>query len=211
MCITQHTYIKSYEEVNTFSFKQNMSLLHFLLLLKLQIILICATLSNSSITELDTLLAIKDSLDPENRVLISWTPHSDPCSGANFEGVACNEQGLVTNISLQGKGLSGRIPSAMAGLKNLTGLYLHFNALNGILPKEIASLTQLSDLYLNVNNLSGEIPREVGNMSNLQGGLLIFLVNLWFLFFSLLPCVIFNHIYHEKIFFEPDMTSMNHV
>lgn len=128
-------------------------------------------------TELDTLMAIKDSLDPENRVLVSWTPHVEPCNGA-FEGVACNEQGLVTNISLQGKGLSGRIPAAMAGLKSLTGLYLHFNALNGILPKEIAGLTELSELYLNVNNLSGDIPRGIGNMSNLQGGFLIFLVNL---------------------------------
>ncbi|XP_027351244.1 protein NSP-INTERACTING KINASE 2 [Abrus precatorius] len=113
-------------------------------------------------------MAIKDSLDPENRVLISWTPHSDPCSSVSFEGVACNEHGLVANISLQGKGLSGRIPAALAGLKSLTALYLHFNALSGILPTEIASLTELSDLYLNVNNLSGHIPPQIANMSNLQ-------------------------------------------
>lgn len=142
-----------------------MSLLLFLLLL-------CAfptTPLSSAMTDhqLNTLMAIKDSLDTENHVLISWNPHSDPC--AAFEGVACNEQGLVTNISLQGKGLSGRIPAVIGGLKSLTGLYLHFNALNGMLPKEIADLTQLSDLYLNVNNLSGDIPREIGNMSNLQG------------------------------------------
>ncbi|KAL2320116.1 hypothetical protein Fmac_029085 [Flemingia macrophylla] len=142
----------------------------YLLLLKLQIFLIWAfspSLS-SSMSELDTLMAIRDSLDPDNLVLVSWTPHSDPCSSASFEGVACNEHGLVTNISLQGKGLSGRIPEAVADLKSLTALYLHFNALNGILPKEIATLTQLTDLYLNVNNLSGHIPPEIGNMSNLQ-------------------------------------------
>ncbi|RDX71666.1 Leucine-rich repeat receptor protein kinase EMS1, partial [Mucuna pruriens] len=142
----------------------------YLFLLKLQILLIWGISPSLSIsmTELNTLMAIRDSLDPQNSVLISWTPNSDPCSGASFEGVACNEQGFVTNISLQGKGLSGRIPIAVAGLKSLTGLYLHFNALNGELPKEIASLTDLSDLYLNVNNLSGHIPREIGNMSNLQ-------------------------------------------
>ncbi|CAJ1782667.1 unnamed protein product [Sphenostylis stenocarpa] len=141
-----------------------------MLRLKLLLFLIWASSPpfSSSMTQLDTLLAIRDSLDPENRVLLSWTPHSDPCSDASFEGVACNEQGLVTNISLQGKGLYGRLPDALAGLKNLTGLYLHFNALNGILPNEIATLTELSDLYLNVNNLSGDIPREIGNMSNLQ-------------------------------------------
>ncbi|KAK7395645.1 hypothetical protein VNO78_16210 [Psophocarpus tetragonolobus] len=123
---------------------------------------------STSMTELDTLMAIRDSLDPENNVLISWTLHSDPCSSASFEGVACNDKGLVTNISLQGKGLSGMIPEALAGLKSLSGLYLHFNALNGILPKDIATLTELTDLYLNVNNLSGDIPHEIGNMSNLQ-------------------------------------------
>lgn len=135
------------------------------LLLKLQIFLIHAS---QSLSEHYTLIAIKESLDPENRVLFSWNTNSDPCSGT-FEGVACNQQGLVTNISLQGKGLSGKIPSVIGSLKSLTGLYLHFNALNGILPKEIAGLSQLSDLYLNVNNLSGAIPREIGNMSNLQG------------------------------------------
>lgn len=75
----------------------------------------------------------------------------------------------MANISLQGKGLSGRIPSALSGLADLTGLYLHFNALIGEIPKEICSLSKLTDLYLNVNNLSGPIPIEIGNLSNLQG------------------------------------------
>jgi len=143
-----------------------------MILLKLLLFLTWASSPSlsTSMTQVHTLLAIRDSLDPENRVLLSWTPHSDPCSSASFEGVACNEQGLVTNISLQGKGLYGRVPEALAGLKSLTGLFLHFNALNGILPKEITTLTELSDLYLNVNNLSGDIPREIANMSNLQGG-----------------------------------------
>lgn len=75
----------------------------------------------------------------------------------------------MANISLQGKGLSGRIPSALSGLADLTGLYLHFNALTGEIPREIGSLGKLTDLYLDVNSLSGGIPTEIGNMSNLQG------------------------------------------
>ncbi|KAJ4844944.1 hypothetical protein Tsubulata_019060 [Turnera subulata] len=121
----------------------------------------------SSPTEAELLMQIKASLDPENRFLTSWLPNIDPCGGF-FEGVACNEQGHVANISLQGKGLSGQIPAAVGGLKSLTGLYLHFNALKGEIPKELADLSQLSDLYLNVNNLSGEIPPQIGNMSSLQ-------------------------------------------
>ncbi|XP_054779860.1 LRR receptor-like serine/threonine-protein kinase GSO1 [Prosopis cineraria] len=121
----------------------------------------------SSSSELDTLMTIKHSLDPQNIFLTSWTPNSDPCSGG-FEGVACNEQGHVANISLQGKGLYGSLPAAIGDLKSLTGLYLHFNALSGTIPKEIANLSDLTDLYLNVNNLYGDIPHEIGHMSNLQ-------------------------------------------
>ncbi|XWS45923.1 hypothetical protein CRYUN_Cryun14cG0021000 [Craigia yunnanensis] len=124
--------------------------------------------SLSSLTERDLLLQIKASLDPENRFLSSWTPYSDPCNSGSFDGVACNEEGYVANISLQGKGLYGQIPAALGGLKSLTGLYLHFNALSGEIPKEITTLSQLSDLYLNVNNLSGEIPSQICNMANLQ-------------------------------------------
>ncbi|KAF5744316.1 LRR receptor-like serine/threonine-protein kinase GSO1 [Tripterygium wilfordii] len=118
-------------------------------------------------TELDLLMQIKVSLDPRDRFLTSWSFDSDPCSGS-FDGVACNEFGNVANISLQGKGLSGRLPAALGGLRNLTGLYLHFNTLNGEIPAELAQLSQLSDLYLNMNNLSGKIPPQIGNMPNLQ-------------------------------------------
>ncbi|KAJ6688644.1 LRR RECEPTOR-LIKE SERINE/THREONINE-PROTEIN KINASE-RELATED [Salix koriyanagi] len=118
-------------------------------------------------TEIRALMDTKAALDPENRYLTSWTSNGNPCDGS-FEGVACNEKGQVANISLQGKGLYGKVSPAISGLKHLTGLYLHFNSLYGGVPREIANLTELSDLYLNVNNLSGEIPPEIGNMANLQ-------------------------------------------
>ncbi|GJW08424.1 probable leucine-rich repeat receptor-like protein kinase [Tanacetum coccineum] len=110
---------------------------------------------------------IKASLDPYNKLLTSWTETGDPCSGS-FLGVACNEHLKVANISLQGKGLAGKLPIAISGLKCLSGLYLHYNFLTGAIPKEITGLTELSELYLNVNNLTGEIPKEIGNMSSLQ-------------------------------------------
>ena len=111
---------------------------------------------------------MKASLDPESLYLPSWSIIGDPCDGS-FEGVACNEKGQVANISLQGKGLFGKLSAAIAGLKHLTGLYLHYNSLYGEIPREIANLTELVDLYLNVNNLSGEIPRKIASMENLQG------------------------------------------
>ncbi|EPS61496.1 hypothetical protein M569_13300 [Genlisea aurea] len=117
--------------------------------------------------ELQALMEIKSSLDPENKFLTTWTPNGDPCSG-NFDGVACNSDRRVENVSLQGKGLTGKLPPAVARLKSLTGLYLHYNYLSGEVPKEIADLTLLTDLYLDVNNLSGTIPPEIGTMPSLQ-------------------------------------------
>ncbi|KAK9994250.1 hypothetical protein SO802_023953 [Lithocarpus litseifolius] len=117
--------------------------------------------------ELRALMDMKAALDPQNQYLSSWTINGNPCDGS-FEGVACNERGQVANISLQGKGLSGKLSPAIEGLKHLSGLYLHFNSLYGEVPTEIANLIELSDLYLNVNNLSGEIPPEIGNMASLQ-------------------------------------------
>ncbi|XP_073024652.1 G-type lectin S-receptor-like serine/threonine-protein kinase B120 [Primulina eburnea] len=125
--------------------------------------------SNTYATSLPLLMTIKASLDPRNLVLSSWSINSTsgPCDGS-FEGISCNEFGQVANITLQGKGLSGQIPPEIGQLKNLTGLYLHFNELHGVVPKELADLTDLSDLYLNVNNLSGHIPSEIGSMFSLQ-------------------------------------------
>ncbi|XP_048429789.1 leucine-rich repeat protein 2-like [Pyrus x bretschneideri] len=143
-----------------------MGLIHFLV--SRFILLVCSTpppvCGNA---ELGALMELKASLDPEGRVLKSWTKEGDPCSGS-FEGVACNEHRKVANVSLVGKGLSGRVSPAVAELKCLSGLYLHYNSLSGEIPKEISYLTELTDLYLNVNNLTGGIPSEIGNMTSLQ-------------------------------------------
>ncbi|XP_065858012.1 LRR receptor kinase SERK2 [Euphorbia lathyris] len=117
--------------------------------------------------ELRALMELKSALDPSNKLLNSWSNDGDPCSGS-FEGVACNGHRKVANISLQGKGLSGYLSPAIAGLKCLSGLYLHYNSLSGTIPKELGNLMELTDLYLNVNNLSGIIPPEIGGMASLQ-------------------------------------------
>ncbi|KAE8710827.1 putative transferase CAF17 [Hibiscus syriacus] len=121
-------------------------------------------------TELRSLMELKASLDPTNKVLESWKSDGDPCAGS-FVGVACSQHRKVANISLQGKGLSGQVSPAIAGLKCLSGLYLHYNSLSGDIPKELSNLQELTDLYLNVNNLSGAIPPQIGNMAALKASL----------------------------------------
>uniref|UniRef100_A0A7C9ABX7 Receptor protein serine/threonine kinase n=1 Tax=Opuntia streptacantha TaxID=393608 RepID=A0A7C9ABX7_OPUST len=122
---------------------------------------------SSANPELRALMNIKAALDPGNKLLRTWTVDGDPCGGS-FEGVACNDRRKVANISLQGRGLAGKLSPAIGDLKDLSGLYLHYNALSGEIPREIASLTQLTDLYLNFNNFSGSIPPEIGHLSSLQ-------------------------------------------
>ncbi|KAL8138710.1 hypothetical protein V2J09_004711 [Rumex salicifolius] len=122
----------------------------------------------SASTEVGALMDLKSALDPENRYLKTWTVAGDPCTAGEFDGVACNEQGKVANISLENKRLTGKLSPAVAGLDSLSGLYLHFNSLTGQIPREIANLKELTDLYLDVNNLTGEIPPEIGQMQSLQ-------------------------------------------
>ncbi|KAM7274391.1 hypothetical protein ACFE04_029055 [Oxalis oulophora] len=124
--------------------------------------------SSTNDSELRALMDVKAALDPDEHFLSSWSINGNPCDDSSFEGVACNENGKVANISLQGKGLQGKLSPAIGGLTNLTGLYLHYNSLVGDIPREISQLTRLSDLYLNVNNFSGEIPVDIGDMANLQ-------------------------------------------
>lgn len=120
-----------------------------------------------SSVEIEALMEIKAALDPKGAILNSWVAEADPCSGG-FEGVACDGNGKVANVSLQSKNLSGFLSPSFAKLRCLNGLYLHYNNLKGEIPKEISNLTELVDLYLNLNALSGSIPPELAYMSSLQ-------------------------------------------
>ncbi|XP_015964398.1 LRR receptor-like serine/threonine-protein kinase GSO1 [Arachis duranensis] len=143
-----------------------MNSLGFLLLLLVLVAFSIVQLVHGN-AELRALMDLKSSLDPEGKILSSWSSDGDPCSGL-FQGVACNEHRKVANISLQGKGLSGWLSPSVAELKCLSGLYLHYNNLSGEIPPQISNLTELVDLYLDVNSLSGTIPTEIGNMASLQ-------------------------------------------
>lgn len=123
--------------------------------------------SAATSAELRALMDMKASLDPESRYLSSWTVDGDPCDGS-FQGVCCDDEGRVANVSLQGRRLTGRLSPAIAGLTHLTGLYLHYNSLCGEIPRELGNLSALSDLYLNMNNLSGQIPPEMADIASLQ-------------------------------------------
>ena len=100
----------------------------------------------------------------------NWTNNDNWLSDAPIEewdGVYVGAGGRVTELHLDGRGLSGEIPPELGNLSNLTNLYLYRNKLRGEIPPELGNLTNLKDLFLYVNQLSGEIPSELGNLSNL--------------------------------------------
>ncbi|XP_062195062.1 probable leucine-rich repeat receptor-like serine/threonine-protein kinase At3g14840 [Phragmites australis] len=140
-----------------------------LLLLPLLLLSTAAAAASSRTAELDALMELKAALDPSGRALASWARGGDPCGrGDYFEGVSCDARGRVATISLQGRGLRGTVPPAVAMLPGLTGLYLHYNKLGGEIPRELGGLPELAELYLGVNNLSGSIPVELGRLGSLQ-------------------------------------------
>ena len=142
-------------------------------LLNLLLLLSIPAASARNAEDVRALAALRRALDPAGRVLGSWNPSGDPCGGS-FLGVTCDPAGRVTAVSLQGRGLSGSLPPAVAGLRRLQGLYLHYNGIKGPIPREIGKLSELADLYLDVNHLTGPVPVEIAAMVNLQGGVFCF-------------------------------------
>ncbi len=84
-----------------------------------------------------------------------------------WHGVTTDDGGRVTELDLRDNRLSGKIPSELGNLINLTWLSLSQNQLSGEIPTELGSLTSLTTLSLYKNQLSGEIPSELGNLTNL--------------------------------------------
>ena len=63
--------------------------------------------------------------------------------------------------------LTGPIPTELAMLNELEGLWLYMNALNGPIPPELGSLESLKWLSLQGNQLSGPIPEALGNLAGI--------------------------------------------
>ena len=85
----------------------------------------------------------------------------------DWDGVTV-ENGVVTELDLDGNNLTGTLPSAIGNLASLQWLSLSHNQLSGSIPVEIGNLTDLRRLHLDSNSLSGAIPAEIGNLTRLH-------------------------------------------
>ncbi|KAM0914667.1 hypothetical protein ACQ4PT_011355 [Festuca glaucescens] len=89
--------------------------------------------------------------------LASWNSSTDFC---NWEGVTCRNQSppRVSELSLDGRGLTGTLSPAIGNLTFLRTLSLSYNWLHGEIPASIGHLRRLQTLDLSYNSFSGTLP-----------------------------------------------------
>ncbi|XP_060181653.1 probable LRR receptor-like serine/threonine-protein kinase IRK [Lycium barbarum] len=105
------------------------------------------------------LMVFKSDVQDPNGKLTSWNEEDDsPC---NWNGIKCNPRSnRVTEVVLDGFGLSGRISRGILRLQFLRKLSLAKNKLSGSISVSLAQLANLKNLDLSENNLSGMIPGD---------------------------------------------------
>ncbi|KAF5947749.1 hypothetical protein HYC85_013706 [Camellia sinensis] len=105
------------------------------------------------------LIVFKADLQDPNGKLVSWNVDDDsPC---NWVAVKCNPRSnRVSELVLDGFGLTGRIGRGLLQLQYLQKLSLAKNDLTGSISANLTRLENLQVLDLSENNLSGSIPGD---------------------------------------------------
>ncbi|KAK7832329.1 MDIS1-interacting receptor like kinase 2 [Quercus suber] len=120
-------------------------------------------------TEIEALLKWKESL-PDQPILKSWVAHanSSASSPCKWHGIACNNEGSITEINLAYAGLRGNLQNLdFSSFPNLLHLDLRENKLIGTIPTNIGTLSKLQYLDLSVNSLNGSLPLSLANLTQL--------------------------------------------
>ncbi|XP_052169556.1 probable inactive receptor kinase At5g16590 isoform X1 [Oryza glaberrima] len=118
------------------------------------------------------LVALRDALRSGRDLHSNWT--GPPCHGgrSRWYGVACDGDGRVVGVQLDGAQLTGALPAgALAGVARLETLSLRDNAIHGALPR-LDALARLRVVDLSSNRFSGPIPRgyaaALGELTRLE-------------------------------------------
>ncbi|TVU33413.1 hypothetical protein EJB05_25229, partial [Eragrostis curvula] len=104
--------------------------------------------------EKTALLQFLDGLSQDSGLATSWRNHTNCCM---WEGIACNEDGNVTDISLASMGLVGSISPSLGNLTRLLSLNLSGNLLSGGLPPELLLSRSIIVLDVSFNKLNGDL------------------------------------------------------
>ena len=88
---------------------------------------------------------------------------------AEWEGVTVDgAPGRVTELSIRGSDLNGRIPASLDRLTHLTSLTVDDHRLTGSIPSTLGSLTRLKFLSIDGRHLTGSIPSTLGSLTKLK-------------------------------------------
>ena len=118
--------------------------------------------------ETEALLKWKQSLPADQPILNSWVEKinltaSSPCI---WHGIACNDEGSVSEINLAYSGLKGTLENFdFLSFPNLLRLDLRSNKLKGTIPMNIGTLSKLQFLDLSFNFFNGSLPLSLANLT----------------------------------------------
>ncbi len=107
----------------------------------------------------------------ENTNGLNWVDQENWLSDRPLEewhGVATDQYGHVTHLSLPINRLRGPFPSNLEQLSQLRYLNLRGNQISGTLPATVGQLSLLRFLYLGYNRLDGSVPASLGLLTSLE-------------------------------------------
>uniref|UniRef100_A0A2P2IPZ9 Leucine-rich repeat transmembrane protein kinase n=1 Tax=Rhizophora mucronata TaxID=61149 RepID=A0A2P2IPZ9_RHIMU len=109
------------------------------------------------------LIVFKSGIADPSSYLSSWNEDDDsPCS---WKFIQCNPvTGRVSQVTLDGLGLSGKIGKGLQKLRDLKVLSLAHNNFSGSVSPELDFITSLERLNISHNSLSGPIPSSLSSI-----------------------------------------------
>ncbi|CAN6237174.1 unnamed protein product [Urochloa humidicola] len=140
----------------------------FTLALALLLSWVCPAASCTA-QEKASLLLFLSELSQGGRLATSWRNGTSCCT---WEGITCNVNGAVSEVSLGYRGLEGKISPSLGDLGSLLRLNLSGNSFAGTLPPELMSSGSIVILDVSSNRLSGALQDLSSSASDLPMRLL---------------------------------------
>ncbi|KAE8811902.1 putative leucine rich-repeat receptor-like protein [Hordeum vulgare] len=125
------------------------------------LISLVSTTSSCSEQEKTSLLQLLVGLSQDGGLTALWRRDTNCCT---WEGITCNKDSKVTDVSLPSQGLEGSISPFLGNLTGLLHLNLSRNSLSGGLPLELLSSQSIIVLDVSFNCLTGG-PSELPSSS----------------------------------------------
>ncbi|EES06297.1 hypothetical protein SORBI_3004G044700 [Sorghum bicolor] len=140
-----------------FSYKKYRSRLPIPVLAIALVLLVSLATPTSSCTEQEktSLLQFLAGLSKVSGLAKSWKEEGTDC--CQWQGITCNGNKAVTQVSLPSRGLEGSIRPSLGNLTSLQHLNLSYNSLSGGLPLELVSSSSIIVLDVSFNHLTGDL------------------------------------------------------